>query len=250
VLAEEGWGAPFVAVGPNIGPYLIQAPQLLRPVQFPTFAFIHEDIESHQLCGLVPAAGGLAVWNCVDTDAELVSRSRSDPSVFEILVHRHGQAVHAYLLRRSSRQTADELLTEVWLRAFRARGSYNTRWPNARPWLYGIARNTMRAHQRSRLASPGEPNEPIVDPWPDVDSRLDAQRQRARLRQSIASVPDDDREVLLLVAWEHLSPAEAALALGVPQGTARSRLHRARAFLKQQFQPDLIEVTTPRASEA
>jgi len=45
-------------------------------------------------------------------------------------------------------------------------------------------------------------------------------------------LPQAERDVLLLVAWEQLTPAQAAAALGVPQGTARSRLHRARAALR------------------
>ncbi len=48
----------------------------------------------------------------------------------------------------------------------------------------------------------------------------------------MAALADEDREVLLLVAWEQLTPAEAAVVLDIPQGTARSRLHRARAQLR------------------
>jgi RNA polymerase sigma-70 factor (ECF subfamily) len=49
---------------------------------------------------------------------------------------------------------------------------------------------------------------------------------------AVRALPPGERDVLLLVAWEQLTPAEAAVALGVPQGTARSRLHRARAALR------------------
>jgi RNA polymerase sigma-70 factor (ECF subfamily) len=52
------------------------------------------------------------------------------------------------------------------------------------------------------------------------------------MQQALAALSEADREVLLLVAWEDLSPAEAAYALGIPQGTARSRLHRARVALR------------------
>jgi RNA polymerase sigma factor (sigma-70 family) len=45
-------------------------------------------------------------------------------------------------------------------------------------------------------------------------------------------LPPDEREVLLLVGWEQLTPAEAAAVLGIPRGTARSRLYRARAALR------------------
>jgi RNA polymerase sigma-70 factor (ECF subfamily) len=49
---------------------------------------------------------------------------------------------------------------------------------------------------------------------------------------ALRALPAAEREVLLLVAWEQLTPAEAAAVLGVPQGTVRSRLHRARAALR------------------
>jgi RNA polymerase sigma-70 factor (ECF subfamily) len=54
----------------------------------------------------------------------------------------------------------------------------------------------------------------------------------------LAELSGDDREVLLLVTWEGLAPAEVAAALGIPQGTARSRLHRARVTLRQILQDD------------
>jgi RNA polymerase sigma-70 factor (ECF subfamily) len=73
------------------------------------------------------------------------------------------------------------------------------------------------------------------DPWPDADSRIDAATQRDALGHALAMLSEDDREVLLLVTWEQLSPAEAAVALAIPPGTARSRLHRARALLRETF---------------
>jgi RNA polymerase sigma factor (sigma-70 family) len=59
-------------------------------------------------------------------------------------------------------------------------------------------------------------------------ARLDAQTLRRRLAAALVEIADGDREVLLLVAWAQLSCEEAAQALGIPPGTARSRLHRAR----------------------
>ena len=61
----------------------------------------------------------------------------------------------------------------------------------------------------------------------------------ADLRRALARLTPGDREVLLLVTWEGLTPAETAIALGIPPGTARSRLHRARALMRE-----LLEDTT------
>ncbi len=163
----------------------------------------------------------------------------TDPGDFLDVFWRHGPAVHAYLARRTGRQHADDLLGEVWLRAFRSRANYDHRFPDALPWLYGIARNVLRAHWRRAERSDGTDVEGIAsDPWPDTDRRLDAGALRETLRHILATLSDDEREVLLLVTWEQLTPAEVAVTLGIPQGTARSRLHRALSVLRNEIDVD------------
>jgi RNA polymerase sigma-70 factor (ECF subfamily) len=182
-----------------------------------------------------------------DSDASLVQRAvRGQAAAFSELLRRHGQAVHAYLARRGGRDAADDLLGEVWLRAYASRQQYDERWPNARPWLYGIARNVLREHWRH--ARPDVPFgerrtdwDASEDPWPAVDDRLDATAQMARLRCALAQLASGDREVLLLVTWEGLTPAEAAIALGIPAGTARSRLHRARGLMRQLLEDQFAD---------
>lgn len=71
-----------------------------------------------------------------------------------------------------------------------------------------------------------------MDPWDNIVDRLDSAARTHLLAAAVGKLPAAEREVLLLVAWEQLTPAEAAAALGVPPGTARSRLHRARATLR------------------
>lgn len=145
-------------------------------------------------------------------------------------------AIHGYLARRAGPEAADDLLSEVWLRAFAARSKYDARHADARPWLYGIARNVLREHWRAhggqadlrdRAAAPED-----VDPWDGVDDRLDSAREAQQAIAAVRALPAAEREVLLLTAWEHLTPAEAAQVLDIPPGTARSRLHRARAAVR------------------
>ena len=163
-------------------------------------------------------------------------RTTPDRDQFVELFWRHGAAVHAYLSRRAGRQDADDLLGEVWLQAFRSRERYDQGWPSALPWLYGIARNVLRTHWRADppIPSPAEPVD-SHDPWPSVDDRLDATRDAAAIRAALAALSQQDREVLLLVAWEQLAPAEVAIALDLRHGTVRSRLHRARTQLRQHL---------------
>jgi RNA polymerase sigma-70 factor (ECF subfamily) len=104
-------------------------------------------------------------------------------------------------------------------------------YPDARPWLYGIASNLIARHRRAELRqyrALARADRPLAVDGDGVDGRLDAQAQRGALAAALLAVADRDREVLLLVAWAQLTCEEAAQALGIPAGTARSRLHRAR----------------------
>jgi RNA polymerase sigma-70 factor (ECF subfamily) len=159
----------------------------------------------------------------------------ADPHAFIQLLWSHASDVHAYLRRRVGRDAADDLFGEVWLQAFSSRETYDHRIPDARPWLYGVARNVLRTYCRRAGRQRWEVDAAITDPWPDVDERLDTETLRHRLMTALAALSYDEREVLLLVAWEHLTPAEAAIALAIPQGTIRSRLHRARSLMRLEF---------------
>jgi RNA polymerase sigma-70 factor, ECF subfamily len=181
------------------------------------------------------------------SDAEVVGRSRADPESFGALFERHARGVHGYLSRRAGRQTADELLGEVFTVAFTVRVRYDPAYPDARPWLYGIARNVLstrlRGEDRRAAATARLPADGVAHPWPEVDDRLAAAAEGAQARRLLAKLPDGEREVVELVAWEQLDPTEAAAVLGIPAGTARSRLHRARARLREALdtpQPDTL----------
>lgn len=162
------------------------------------------------------------------SDAELLTALRTRPELMAVLYERHAEAVYRFLARRSEPAAAEDLLSEVFVAALGARKRVVPHDSgSALPWLYGIAGNVLRRHLRQvhgRWVAAGEAG---VD-WDAVDARLDAEAQRTRLRAALASLSVGERELLLLVAWEGLTPAEAAEALGIPGATARSRLHRAR----------------------
>jgi len=138
------------------------------------------------------------------------------------------------LIERSARGRPDAFV-EVWVRAFAGRGGYDPAYPDARPWLFGIARNVLQWHWRSARAAdhPSGAGQAVAeDPWDAVIDRLDGAARSRALLAAVRALPPAERDVLLLVAWEQLTPAQAATALGVPQGTARSRLYRARTALR------------------
>jgi DNA-directed RNA polymerase specialized sigma24 family protein len=113
-------------------------------------------------------------------DSELITRSLDgDEHAFVEVVRRHEAAVGAYLARRAGRELAEDLLGEVWVAALRSRKTYDRSFPDAGPWLFGVAHNTLRRHWRSRPAD--EPFADVTgmapgwDPWTAVDQRLDAE---------------------------------------------------------------------------
>jgi RNA polymerase sigma factor (sigma-70 family) len=176
----------------------------------------------------------------VVTDAELIGRSLAgDGESFVEIISRHEAVVGAYLHRRVGRSVAEELLAEVWIAAFGSRGTYDATYDDARPWLFGVARNTLRRHWRNRRPEDllGDLGDLVqgFDPWPAVDARVDG---AAVLRNALTHLRPDQREVLTLVVWEELSIADAARALGIPPGTARYALHQARLSLRNH--PALI----------
>jgi RNA polymerase sigma factor (sigma-70 family) len=154
-----------------------------------------------------------------------------DPSRFEPLVDAYGPALHAFLVRRAP-DAADDLLAEVWLAAFQARRTFDPGRGSVRGWLFGVARNVLFAHRRRDRARAPTTLATDDDGWEAVDARLDAAALAPAMRAALADLPDIERDLLLLIAWEQLTPAEAAQAVGVPAATARTRLYRARTRMR------------------
>jgi RNA polymerase sigma factor (sigma-70 family) len=160
------------------------------------------------------------------------------------LYDEHARPLHRYLARRLDPATADDLVAETFLTAWRSRDRYDPERASGRAWLYGIATNLLREHTRSEVrglrahARHGGRAASGDDVGTVAVSRADARVEVRRLAAAIAELRPDDRDVLLLVAWGGLEPAEVAQALRLPQGTVRHRLHRARAALRGTADPE------------
>jgi RNA polymerase sigma-70 factor (ECF subfamily) len=163
----------------------------------------------------------------------------ADPTaVFSRLFDDYAPDIQRYLARRIGPETADDLVAETFVTALTQRRRYDPARSAVRPWLYGIATNLLRRHLRqerrgylatARLAAqdrPGEGHDGRVADRVDADARVRA------LAAALAGLPSRDRDVLLLTSWAGLDSTEVAEALGIPVGTVRSRLHRARKSLR------------------
>jgi RNA polymerase sigma factor (sigma-70 family) len=173
------------------------------------------------------------------TDEELLAESLAAPERFATIFDRYVSVVHGYLSRRVG-GLADDLVSETFLLAFRGRGGYVPGRAPVRAWLFGIATNLVRRHARDeerryrafgRAAGHAEPTTELGE----VAGRVDAQALRGELADALAALPGEDRDVLLLWTYPQLSYAEIAAALGVPVGTVRSRLHRARGRVRDRL---------------
>jgi RNA polymerase sigma-70 factor (ECF subfamily) len=169
-----------------------------------------------------------------DSEAQLTRSARGDAGAFTHLVRAHSAALHGYFVRRMP-GAAEDLLSETWLQAFAARRTFDASRGSARGWLFGVARNVLAQQLRRAGREEPAPGPDVTDPWQVVDQRLDAAAMAPVLRRALAELPPEERELLLLISWEQLTPAEAAVVVGIPAGTARSRLHRARGRLRDRL---------------
>jgi RNA polymerase sigma-70 factor (ECF subfamily) len=173
------------------------------------------------------------------TDEDLLAQSLATPERFATIFDRYAPVVHGYLARRVG-VLADDLVSETFLVAFRGRDSYVPDRAPVRAWLFGIATNLVRRRARDeerryralgRAAGQAEPTAELDE----VAGRVDAQALRRELADALAALPGDDRDVLLLWTYPQLSYAEIAVALDIPVGTVRSRLHRARGKVRDRL---------------
>jgi RNA polymerase sigma-70 factor (ECF subfamily) len=175
-----------------------------------------------------------------DTDAAVIQLSRREPEHFTVLFRRHAPHIQRYVVRRLGRDEADDIVAETFLLAFRQRDSYDLTRADARPWLYGIATNLIGRHRRAEiglyraLARTGA--DPVTESFTDgVDDRVSASAASRTLAAGLARLPKELRDTLLLVTWGDLRYEEAATALGIPVGTVRSRVSRARSRLRRSL---------------
>ncbi|HJQ43939.1 MAG TPA: RNA polymerase sigma factor [Jatrophihabitantaceae bacterium] len=149
----------------------------------------------------------------------------------------HGPRLLRYLSRQLAPADAEDLLADTFCTAWTRRAQYR---PDSGPivaWLFGIAANLVRQHKRSFLRGTAAvarlPRSSFDnDDWTDsAIDRLDAVAARDALIDGLASLNDDQREVLLLSCWGQLDNPEIAAALDIPLGTVRTRLYRARRRL-------------------
>ena len=174
-----------------------------------------------------------------ESDAAVIAASLATPACFGLIFDRHATVLHRYLVRRLGPDDADGMVADVFRIAFEKRVSYDFDRATARPWLYGIATNLLAKHRRSearRLHATARlvaRQPPPLDEAELVSGAVDAADRWQRVAVALTQLPEPERDVLLLHVWEGLPYEDVADAVGIPVGTVRSRLNRARRRLRE-----------------
>ena len=161
-----------------------------------------------------------------------------DESAFGELFDAHAQAVYRYAVwSDGDHANAEDVVSLTFLEAWRIRGTLRPDGESLRPWLLGIATNVLRNRRRTALRYRAALKRvPAADTLPDfaedVVGRMHDAEQVAAVTTALRRLRRSDREVFVLCVWQELDYNAAAEALGIPVGTVRSRLSRARTRLR------------------
>ncbi|WUH99523.1 RNA polymerase sigma factor [Spirillospora sp. NBC_00431] len=191
----------------------------------------------------------------MEPDPADVAAIGRDRAALEVFYRRHVADVTRFVARRiSDPHTVDDLTTEVFLAAIDSAERYQAGRGSPRAWLLGIAQNVVAAEWRRHAGELDKARRVGGHRYLDDDDifrleeQIDAQRAARRLHTRLAVLPERLRSVIELVDLDGLTLTDAAAALGIRDGTARVRLHRARKRLRAAVPPDDALPTRPSAS--
>jgi RNA polymerase sigma-70 factor (ECF subfamily) len=169
-----------------------------------------------------------------DDTALTLAAKDGDLAAFEVLVRAHTSEVFAHALRFfGERSAAEDATQEVWIKVYRALSSFDER-SRFSTWLYRVTRNTCLDQLRAGKHRP-IPVDVLDDPIQEDFS--DEVALRATLEHAMRALAPDDRDALSAISLFGLTYAEASAELGVPAGTVKSRVFRARRALAHALAP-------------
>lgn len=181
----------------------------------------------------------------VTTDEELLREmARGEPDAVGLFYERHAAAVFGMAAQAFDAATAEEIVQDVFLAAWRGAASFDPERGSARPWLFAIARHRIanELRRRSRRPADGPAGDDGVaaalpDQAPDQAEALWRRRRGEILRAAIARLPAGERAALGLAYFEDLPHGAIASLLRIPLGTAKSRIRSGVARLRLQLGP-------------
>lgn len=154
--------------------------------------------------------------------------AKEDRERFEQLYRRFAGDVLAYALRRAAPEAAQDVLADTFLVAWRRLEAVPE---DPLPWLFAVARRTLATQRRSESRRSALLEKLSREPRQPPSQGIG----ESQLLAALGRLPEREREALLLVAWEELRGAEAAVVLGCSPVAFRIRLHRARRRLAREL---------------
>jgi RNA polymerase sigma-70 factor (ECF subfamily) len=186
-------------------------------------------------------------------DHELVARAlQGEEAAYAKLRNKYWRPIHAMLYRMiREKHGAEDLTQEAFIKAFNSLKSFNPEYAFS-TWLYKIASNNCIDYLRKRrlktvsMNAPiqmhdGEAQMEIADPnSPIPDTHITAAERTAILQEAVKNLPDKYRIVIELRHTQEMEYADIAEKLGLPLGTVKAHLFRARALLLKRLQGKLV----------
>ena len=175
------------------------------------------------------------------SDADLLARhAQGDSEAFRSLFERYRHMVYGYLCKCGvSAHTRDDLAQEAFVKIHKAASTYQPRRP-VKAWIFTIVANTVRSHFRKQsvwrrvFLRTSEWFDPPSES-PDLSLVVGAEQSAMWLHEQIAQLPLAQRQALLLHTVEGLEYQEVADTLGVPIGTVKTYIRRARLHLAKAW---------------
>lgn len=186
----------------------------------------------------LPALSAPAWATSTLSTSTLSSQLRDADRRIQELHRLHATALFRFLLRWTygERQTAEDLLQETLVRAWKNLDYLNPDLTMVRPWLYTVARRIAVDATRARRARPAEVGIDNLSAVPDGANDIDRMLDAHGLRLALSQLSVDHRQVLIEIYYRGRSLSEAAEVLGVPEGTVKSRCHHALRGLRKAFE--------------
>lgn len=172
-----------------------------------------------------------------DPDGAIALRARTDPDAFADLYNRYAKQVISYfLVRTKSREDAEDLASQVFVRAFEALPRFRSGEGTVRSWLFAIAHNLAISHFRSTRQTRSIDDIDVLDRAPSPEDHAAFMDDVSRLKQALALLTDEQRAVVEL-RLAGLSGIEISRALGKSHAAIKMLQHRAIEHLRDVLQP-------------
>ena len=171
------------------------------------------------------------------SDVELLERWRSgDLGAGDVLFNRHFAGVHRFFRNKVHEEALEDLVQQTFMGCVEGRERFRSD-STFRTYLFGVAHNLLRDHYRRRRKAEafdfGETS--VEDAGVGPHTLLGRQQEQRLLLEALRRIPIDSQIVLELYYWEELSASQTAAVLGIPEGTVRGRVRKAKALLKKKL---------------